>query len=203
MHFFSTACSLLHIQFENGCAARQEGAECSSVLGPSCLEELFQWPRTSVEKLFQNEPEKLLALKGMLVLLTTEFSGMGTVELALSMISDAVSEKIQSIDKGHHGDDKKLKAICLHSCDKSEIACQFMKGHTHPPSHLHRDLFSRLSQTAYGSMMEAEKEAVEAFNKATDKEGKNKIGDALLARYMDNLARPRSMVSKSLCCFHQ
>lgn len=75
-----------------------------SILGPSTLAELFQWHVTAVNTLLDcatdtnNDDEDkdigLMKLAGLRLVTTTEFSGMGTAELAVEMIIDALGKHV-------------------------------------------------------------------------------------------------------------
>ena len=67
--------------------------------GPDSLHSLFHWPTFVLDKLFgtghEVPQEGLTHLQNLHVILTTEFSGMGTVELAAELLIRSIQERCQ------------------------------------------------------------------------------------------------------------
>ena len=66
--------------------------------GPSSIQELFGWPHAAVEQLFRlgdaAGDADAVRLKGLRLVMTADFSGMGTAELAVGMVLDAVKKHV-------------------------------------------------------------------------------------------------------------
>ena len=67
-------------------------------MGPTTMEELFKWPAAAAVTLFPfNEAgcsDDLRRLQGLCVVTTTDFSGMGTAELSVKMVVDALANRL-------------------------------------------------------------------------------------------------------------
>lgn len=72
-------------------------------------------------------------------------------------------------------------------------------AHKHRPTHVHDDLFSRLSRSAVEGLNQAEREMQDKFKPDLDKASKAELGKELLDKYMSILNRPGSMLQKSMC----
>ena len=66
--------------------------------GPATLFELFQWPKVFCSKLVEGHVSRVQHLKNCHITLTSEFSGMGTAELAIQLVVAALTKHVQ-----HHG----------------------------------------------------------------------------------------------------
>ena len=79
-----------------------DGHDCDGGLqehGPCTLSELFQWPTEFCSKLFEAHDSCAQHLMDCHIALTSEFSGMGTAELAMKLVVDAMTNH----DKQHYG----------------------------------------------------------------------------------------------------
>lgn len=90
---------------------------------------------------------------------------------------------------------------CISACDKSDVCRQFIQCHKHRPSHLHSDLFARLSKSALCDITATESSAQKALQDLdeSDKHGRQQVGEGLLDTYMQILSRPGSFVSRGTC----
>lgn len=68
--------------------------------GPGSIAELFQWSDDMAEKLFGDCPAELAKLARMHLLLTSEFSGMGTAELSCHMVIDSLRKRFGNAKGG-------------------------------------------------------------------------------------------------------
>lgn len=70
--------------------------------GPDSLHSLFHWSTSVLDKLFGTSdghevpPEGLTRLQNLHVILTSEFSGMGTAELAAGLLIRSIQERCQN-----------------------------------------------------------------------------------------------------------
>lgn len=90
----------------------------------------------------------------------------------------------------------------MHACDKSQTCFDFIRAHKHPPIHLHRDIFGRLSQSAVAGLTQAEADAAQALSQMEEPKDKTvveAVGVELLDAYMRVLHRPGSIMNKAMC----
>ena len=67
-------------------------------VGPASMDRLFDWHHDAVQKLFATDrPEDINPVFiGLRLFLTTDFSGMGTAELACQMVMDSLTSYLRA-----------------------------------------------------------------------------------------------------------
>lgn len=73
--------------------------------GPSTLGELFQWHHSVAKTLFGDDASAatLAKLSGIHVMMSSEFTGMGSAELALQMVANSINQRIEEKAGGLRG----------------------------------------------------------------------------------------------------
>lgn len=170
--------------------------------GPSSIQELFGWPHAAVEQLFRlgdaAGDADAVRLKGLRLVMTSDFSGMGTAELAVGMVLDAVKKHVAT------GETDGPLFLPYAAADISDVCRSFITSHSHPPLHIFGDLFGRLSKSALDGLAQKEELVNEVLQETCEKEKENlqMYGEQLLQAHMDTLSRPGSLLSKAKCDVH-
>ncbi|CAK8991209.1 unnamed protein product [Durusdinium trenchii] len=171
----------------------------AAATGPSVLTELFQWPEHATATLWAQRGEggttaaavamdNLTKFHSLQLIMTSDFSGMGTAELAVEMALDAVAQHLHArLPNGSEiGGGSGPVFTPLAACDISSVCRGFMQAHCNSPAHIFEDLFARLSKKAQDDIALSEKLTADTLvdMKNKDKEVLQLYGDNLLSEYM-------------------
>jgi hypothetical protein len=178
--------------------------------GPSSIGELMNWPTQYLSDLHAVGTAQGLSLVSTLeknllqgIVLTTSYTGTGSVECAMAMIAETVGERTG----------KDIKLVVYSACDLATSARQCLQSHhdASRPRHVFGDLLDRLAPLDQNKLNEICKEVRAEWFEYIAEPGRNKfdrwamrdvLGSKMKAQLLSALGK-MTFLEDSYCHVHQ